>query len=294
MTGPVPLLGWQPAVVDAVRARFADNPRTADKAVAEIKRLFRYLVAVGVCDWPAATPVVVLAWCWAARRDRSGKHRRTKQSTARNRQWVALAAFEEAARLGAPIDPHRLIGERIKRASPAVSARPLTDAEDDRARVYADAGLVASRRSVMLVSSYAGGTATEVAAVRMGDVDLDASTVAFSGAAARVGPLDEWGVATVLRFVRNNPAMAVDALLCVTADTSPSRAAHAVTVRLGQVLRDADLSGRPGVTARSFRLTTARRIFQAQGIEAAARFLGSPSLDNTADALGYRWGQDDG
>ena len=128
----------------------------------------------------------------------------------------------------------------------------------------------------------------------MGDVDVDAGSVAFSGAAARVGPLDAWGIETVLRFVRNNPPIPVDGLVCVSAATSPSRAAHAVTVRLGQVLRDAGLSGRPGVTARSIRLTTANRILRTEGIEAAARFLGAPSLDSTAEALGYRWGQHDG
>ena len=294
MTEAVPLLGSLAAVVEAVRARFARNPRTAQKAAAETQRLFRYLAAVGVSDWPDVRPDQVLGWCWAARRDRSGRHQRTAPSTARNRQWAALAAFEEAARLGAPIDAAALIGARIERPSAAVSARPLTDAEDDRVRAYADAGLVASLRSVMLVFSYAGGTATEAAAVRMGDVDLDAGCVAFSGAAARVGPLDAWGIETVLRFVRNNPPIPVDGLVCVSAATSPSRAAHAVTVRLGQVLRDAGLSGRPGVTARSIRLTTANRILRTEGIEAAARFLGAPSLDSTADALGYRWGQHDG
>ena len=137
--------------------------------------------------------------------------------------------------------------------------------------------------------SYAGGIASEVAAVRMCDIDLDAATVSFRGAAERIGPLDQWGAETVWRFVRNTASVAYDDLLCVTAGTDPTRAAHSVTVRLGQVLRDAGIAGRPGVTARSIRLTTANRILQAQGIEAAARFLGSPSLDSTAAALGYRW-----
>ena len=175
-----------------------------------------------------------------------------------------------------------------------MSARPLSDYEDRRARDYADAGLVASRRSLCVAFSYAGGTASEVAAVRRRDVDLDAARVAFGGAAARVGPLDQWSVETVWRFVRNNPVVPDGDPLCVTVGTGPSRATHSVTVRLGQVLRDASIAARPGVTARSIRLTTANRILQAHGIEAAARFLGSPSLDSTADALGYRWGQDDG
>lgn len=293
MSYETPLMRCQSAVLDAVRIRFASNVGTAEKLVAEIQRLFRYLAAVGILDLLDATPDHVLAWCWAARRRGSGRHRRAKQATARNRQWAALVAFEEAARLGAPINPRRLVGERIARPS-AVSARPLTDDEDRRARDHADAGLVATRRSVMLVLSYAGGTASEVAAVRMGDIDLDAGAVAFSGAAARIGSLDEWGVETLWRFVRNNPPLAVGALLCVTDAATVSRAPHTVTVRLGHVLQDAGLSGLPGVTARSFRLTTARRVLDGHGIEAAARFLGSPSLDGTAAALGYRWGHDDG
>ena len=285
---------WLPLVTAEQRTRFAANSGTAAKLISETQRLFRYLSARGAHRWPDVTAALVLDWCWAAHRRGSGRHRRTAQSTARNRQWAAFAAFAAAAMLGAPIDPAALIGPRIARPADYVSTRPLTDEEDQLARTHGDAGLVASRRSAMLAVSYASATAAEAAAVRMGDIDLDAGTVELSGAAARLGPLDEWGVETLWLFVRNNPPLAAVDLLCVTDSTSASRAAHAVTVRLGHVLRDASLSGRPGVTARSFRLTTARRILDSDGIEAAARFLGSPSLDSTADALGYRWGQDDG
>ena len=284
------LAAWVVVVVAEVQARFAANERTAQKVAAETARLFRFLVARGADTWSAVTPALVLEWCWAARLSRSGRHRRAAQSTARNRQWVALAVFEAAASLGAPIDPRALIGERIARPSRYVSARPLNDDEDRRVRAYADAGLVASMRSLCVAFSYAGGTASEVAAVRRRHVDLGAATIAFYGTAARVGPLDQWSVETVWRFVRNNPVVPDGDPMCVTVATDPSRAAHSVTVRLSQVLQDAGIAGRPGVTARSIRLTTANRILQTDGIEAAARFLGSPSLDSTADALGYRWG----
>ena len=293
MAGEMSLAAWRPTVVEALRLRYGANERTAAKVVAEAVRLFKYLAARDAVVWGDVTSLLVLEWCWAARVDRSGRHRRAAQSTARNRQWTALAALEEAAKLGAPIDPPALIGERIVRSSSAESVRPLTDDEDRLARDFGDAGLVASRRSVMLALSYAGGSASEIAAVRMGDVDLSGRTVEFSGPAARVGLLDEWSYQSILRFVRNNPQVPADALLCVSESTGLSRVAHTVTVRLGHVLKDAGLSGRPGVTARSFRLTTARRILDSHGIEAAARFLGSPSLDSTATALGYRWGQHD-
>ena len=37
------------------------------------------------------------------------------------------------------------------------------------------------------------------------------------------------------------------------------------------------------------RLTAARQVLERDGIEAAARFLGSPSLDHTAEALAHDW-----
>ena len=288
------LAAWVAVVAGEVQARFAANERTAQKVVAETARLFRFLVARGADTWSAVTPALVLEWCWAARLSRSGRHRRAAQSTARNRQWVALAVFEAAASLGAPIDPRALIGERIARPSKYVSARPLNDDEDRRARDHADAGLVASMRSLCMAFSYAGGTASEVGAVRRRDVDLDAATVAFRGAAARVGPLDEWSAAMVARFLANNPPMQPDERLCVTDRLDAQRAAHSVTVQLGQVLQAAGIAGRSGVTARSIRLTTARRILDTDGIEAAARFLGSVSLDTAADALGHLWRPSDG
>ena len=281
---------WAPLVVEAVRERYR-NPRTAEKAAADTAHLFCYLEARGARSWADVDAGVVSEWCWAAHRDRSGHHRRTAQSTARNRRWTALAAFEEAARLGAPIDPWALAGERIARPVGFVSARPLTDEEAHRVRVFADCGGVASRRSLLVAFSFAGGSATEVAAVRTTDVDLAAAAVAFSGPAARDGLLDGWGVETVERYFRNNPPAADEDLLCVTSAVRPDRAAHSVSVRLGRVLRDAGLSGRPGVSARSIRLTAAHRILLADGIEAAARFLGSPSLDSTAAALNYDWKQ---
>ena len=294
MAGEMSLARWQPVVVEALRVRYGRNERTAAKVIVEAVRLFKYLAARGAVRWGDVTDQMVTEWCWAARLDRSGRHRRAAQSTARNRQWAASAAFEAAEELGAPIDPKALVGERIPRPSGSVSARPLTFAEADAVRVHADAGLVASRRSVMVALSFAGGTATEAAAVRLCDIDTAAAMVWFSGDAARWGPLDSWSAATLDRFFANNPPLRPDERLCVTDKLDAARAAHSVTVQLGQVLQAAGIVGRPGVTARSIRLTTARRILDTEGIEAAARFLGSVSLDAAADALGHLWRHSDG
>ena len=278
---------WQPLVLEALQQRFA-NQRSVEKLVAETNRLFRYLDARGVSRWDEVTANLVLDWCWAARRSQKTKnaHRGVSPSTARNRQWAAKAALKEAKARGAQLDPQELIGVRLKRPKEYEVTRPLTDHEAELVRTYADAGHAISRRSLMVALAFAGGTHSEVAAVRMRDIDINASTVAFTGEAARIGPLDEWGVDTVQRFLRNHPHIERDELLCSTQSADPT---HTVTVRLGYVMDDAGLRGLPGVSARSIRLTTARKILDRDGIEAAARFLGSPSLDNTADALGHRW-----
>lgn len=285
---------WEPLVLEALRVEYEANEHTAEKVVANIERLFRYLGACDVSRWDEVTSERVVKWCWAARQHstRKGAHRRTTQSTARNRQWMARAALHVAQTLGAQIDPAKLSGVRIDRTSDYLLARPLTADEAELVRVHADAGLMASRRSLMVAFSFAGGSASEITSVRMCDVDAEAGTVAFSGKAARIAPLDTWGVETVRRYLCNKPPVPADEMLCVTSRSS--KPTHSVSVRLGQVVHDAGLKGVPGVTARSIRLTTASEILDAHGIEAAARFLGSPSLDNTADVLGYWWRFTDG
>lgn len=287
-----PLVEWIPLVLEGLRIRYASNARTADKVVAETGRLLTYLQGRGVEQWSEVTPEMVSHWCWVARTDRLGQFRRTSHSTARNRQWIATAAFEVLCDLGVPIDTRAVVGERIPYLGGMARKRPLTGEEAGRVREFADFGLVGSRRSLLVAFSFAGGTAAEVAAVRMGDVNLEKATVAFRGTYPRWNPLDEWAVSRVARFVRNRPPIASDHPICVTARIKPERAAHSVTVRLRDVLRDAGLSGREGVSAQSIRLTTARQLLQTSGIEAAARFLGSPSLDDTARALGHQWRTD--
>ena len=293
VSGDMSLEEWEPLVVGALKERYL-NRETRRKAARETTALFRFLRAKGVRDFSGVTPGLMQEWFWAARMTRSGRHRRPAKSTARNRRWVALAAFAEAAALGAFVNPAVVVGPPIARPTGFVSARPLTDEEDALVMAFSAPGLVATRRPLLVAFARAGATASEIAGVRMGDIDLEAGTVVLSGAAARVAHLDVWGLETLRLFIGNNPPFAPDDLLCVTSTTDESRAAHSVTVRLRDVLSDAGLLGRPGVKARSIRLAAGRRVLDAEGIEAAARFLATPSLDTAADALGHDWRQVDG
>ena len=290
VTGETRLAVWANVGVEALRERYSGNERTAATMAADARRLFRYLQATGADRLEQATCESVTRWCWAARPDRAGRLREVSAATARQRQWIALVCFEELARLGAPVDAVALAGPRIPRPAAQVSARPLSDEEFALARRCSDSELVSSRRPLLFEMACSGGTATEIAALRRRDIDFAAGTVSFTGAAARTNALDEWSVTVARRWLLNQPhAPALDAAVCVTGCVDAARGARSVSVRLGEVLREAGLGGKPGVTARSIRLTTARRILDEDGIEAAARFLGAVSLDTTAAALRHDW-----
>ena len=114
------LSGWVPLVLEGLRVRYASNPRTAGKVEAEARRLLAYFQARGVDQWAEVTPEMVSHWCWVSRMDRSGQYRRTAQSTARNRQWVATSVFDVLSDLGAPVHTQGLVGDRIPRRGGAL------------------------------------------------------------------------------------------------------------------------------------------------------------------------------
>ena len=175
-----------------------------------------------------------------------------------------------------------------------VSGFGSTDAEADRVRKWADHAPQGSRQPLAVALAFASGTATEIARVRIGDIDLDKATVAFAGGAARVGPLADWAAQAVRRYVGDNSPVAVGVPLCVSARTTPEREVESVSGLLRRVLRAAGLYELEGVTASSIRLSSARRVLHADGIVAAAKFLGWTSLDRTADALRHNWRHPDG
>ena len=275
-------------IIDLVSDRYSGNVQTAAKQTGEAQRLFRYLTARGVVHWNDVTSEVVLDWCWAARPLPGGGFARPRQSTARNRQWAAMAVFEAAETLGLVTAGRRLTGERIARSSQFVPARPLTDAEAERVRSFADRGQLFSRRAAIVALAFAGGTSAEIANVRPRHVDLPYRAVLLGG---RRNPLGEWEHHTLGSFLRVRPPNSRGSLLAVSDRIEPGRRAHAVTVRLGAVISDAGLKGTPGVSARSVRLYTAHHILTSLGLEAAACFLGADSLTSVIQALAYDWKQ---
>ena len=296
VTGHLALVEWKLLVLEGLRLRHADNETTAQKVEDEATRLFAFWDARGVESLRDLAAEINVEWYWKPRANRKTKLGKVSESTAKNRQWTALEVLKTFEQLGADIDPHALIGERVARPKDYSSTRPLIDDEAQIIRRRAESKLAKSKIGVLVGVSYCGSTAKEAAALRLRDIDLDARTVSFSGRSPRVNSLDEWTVTMLRRFLANQSGspLGSDDLLCVSEDTGPTRGAQSVTVRLGRLMKEAGLTGRPGVSARSIRLTTARHILDADGIEAAAKFLGSRSLDTVAAALRHDWERDDG
>ena len=291
LSGDDPIEAWAPALIFGLDGLLGANQGTADKAISVNSRFLRYVPANGVHQWPQLPPELVQRFIWAARPDRYGQHRSVSPATARNNRWAVGALLDVAVMLGVDINVPALLGEPIGSAPPKASSRPLTAAEAQLVRDHADAGLRASTRSVAVGLASAGASPREAAAVTAAHVNLDAATVRLSGSAERTNPLDEWSLQAIELHLRHHPGeLDPDHPLCVTAGLPVERAAHSITVRLRTVLIDAGVAGQPGVTARSIRLTGALAVAQERGIRAAARFLGSGSLDRTAAAL--RWAED--
>lgn len=295
VTGEDRIEAWAPALLAGLDGFYAASPATADKAIKEVQRFLRYLFAHDVVLVRQITPQITQEFFWAARPGPRDRHRQVSPATARNRRWAVGALFRVAEMLGLDIDSVRLLGDPLGSTPPQQSARPLTPDEAQAVKDCADAGLWASTRPVMVALAHCGGSAAEIAATSRRDIDLEQRTVRFGGTAARTNPLDEWASRVLAEHLAHLQSRDAAGPLCVDSALPTRRAAHSITVRLREVLIDAGIAGRPGVTAASIRLTAAAAIAQQHGIAAAAKFLGSRSLDRTAAALRWDWERaDDG
>lgn len=181
---------------------------------------------------------------------------------------------------------------------PNRTARPLSDDEVVFCRTVAQTPRARDRRRpAAWALAEAGAVTSEQAMVAMGDLDDPRcpSTVALPGtrrARPRVVSLTEWGSRVVALRIAELDSPRADTLL-VYGGSRPadSAAAQAATCNLvGNVLRDAGLATDPRVRPASVRHWRAAAVFKATGrIEHAARLLGQQSLDEAAEAIGWRW-----
>ncbi len=260
------------------------NQATEHKYRQNTQRLIRHLDAHGVEFVDEITEQIVIDFIWSGRR-RHGSAIDVSPTTASSCRSMTIAFFDVLIGLGIweQLPP---VGPPIERDRPDGS-EPLGPDQLIRVEQAVSGLLFASRASLLVALSEAGADAPEVAATRWADIDLDSGSVTFNLDAPRTNPLTAWGheVLSAARPAGIDP----EQRLCVSNAMSIQRGAQSVTVGLANLLRDAGLARVPGVTARSIRLGVAREILLAEGLESAARFLGSRSLDATSSALRYDW-----
>jgi integrase/recombinase XerC len=172
------------------------------------------------------------------------------------------------------------------------AARPLDDDEIALVRTTALARRRDSTRAAAMVAlCEAGATSGEVPQLRWADIDLDAGSVALPGVSRvrpRTGPLTDWGRAVLERLA----GLATTAFVVHRSTHAPhSHNEQAAACRLlGRLLDDAGLGHEPDVRPSSIRYWAAHRQLTDRGsIEAAARLLGTTSLDIAADILDHHW-----
>jgi integrase len=284
------LTGDRVTVSDAlsiVCAHFAAQylkPATERKYRQNAQRFVRHLEAYGIEFVDEITEQVVVDYLWSGRW-RHGEIIDVSPTTASTCRSMTIAFFNVLINLG--------VWEHLPPVGPPIErdytdgSLPLTTAQLLRVEQAVSGSLFTSRASFLVALSEAGGDAGEVAATTWADIDLRDGTVTLNLESPRTNPLTPWGIEVLSAASRNG--FEPHQRLCVHNTTSIRRGAQSVTVGLSNLLRDAGLGRVPGVTARSVRLGVAQQVLHTDGLEAAARFLGSRSLDGTAASLRYEW-----
>lgn len=282
---------WRQPILDEIEARYGDNQLTRRKLTSYIDDLLSYLTSQGSIDLTDITDDQIIDWC-----DASSMHRTTgaiydpAATTRRNRRWAARIALLIAQLLGVPIDAHSLTRGTVMVDDGKRKTRLLTDKQMRAVESHANPGVLPSYRSVIVALMRCGATPTECAAVTLGDVDLATGTVALgTNSTARVNRMCGWAHATISRRLRLRPPSSPAERLCVRPSTAPESAGTSIRNQLSHLMRQAGLAHIDGVSGTSIRYTAARLVFETHGIEAAARFLGTGSLDTAAAAVGHDW-----
>jgi len=227
----------------------------------------------------------VLQHMWSARKTKHG-YAQVSPRTAGNRQW-AYRFFQVAMGSEGFNDGFDLSGDTVSRGEPE-SPRPLNLLELDSVIGMVDSTLISTGEDVLVALSMSGATANEAGLVRVCDIDLDNKVVHFQGEYPRSAVLTEWACNRIALFLSENHRES-EQRLAVADFVTTENVARTVNTRLMNVMRMTGFRSGSGVTAKSIRLGAAIVVLEAQGLEAAALFLGNNSLDATARMLRYEW-----
>lgn len=173
------------------------------------------------------------------------------------------------------------------------AARPLVDEEVLAGELASLWSLDLTRLSAAWALGEATAVSSEIATVRITDVDVAGRRVWLAGPAKRTprwGPLTEWGAEALRRRIEALGADNPDPRLVFRGDDKGKSGQSAVCSALHEVLVLAGLHRDPDVRPMSLSVWAGVKEFERTGqIEKAARVLGLTSLDRAARAIGWGW-----
>lgn len=268
--------------VSLVPLRYPSDNGTADKCTKIIKQACSYFRNNGVEYLSDLDGEMVADFMWLGVARNGFKEPST--STAGIRQWAIRVLFEILGELEVWSGPD-ICGETISRYI-GRSSRPASTDELTRIQVMSHNVLVPNGDELLVALSLCGASAPEVALVCPEDISVDELVVYLKGENQRANPIHHMAQGVLQKAVEEWPTSVP---LTVKFGLPLARAAHSVTVRLNNIVRRAGFGKDKELTGVSIRLGVASQVCQANGLEAAALFLGNQSLDSTAKALRYRW-----
>lgn len=171
------------------------------------------------------------------------------------------------------------------------SARPLTDAEVERARAAARWSLSSSRYLFVWALAEATARGGELARIEWRHLDLDCGRVVLPGAGPvrpRVGALSEWGVEAFRSTTTSTPYRSGSILY--TGDDVARAGRVSASNAISRILIRAGLAGQRDVRPGSVAAWAGQRCMsETDDISAVARLLGVGSLDVAARTIGWGW-----
>jgi integrase/recombinase XerC len=273
---------------------FEHDGRTGGRFTREIDLFVARAVLEGVDSVSGVTAELVAAFCGEAVQSRDGSWHLPAASTRRTRRAAIRWLFRWLRHEGICVADPTI---DVKVSEDAVAGpRPLTDVEVAECRLMSDRTLSQTRLPACWALAEATLTTGEMSRLVVGDVDLVSGTVDTPGLSrgpvARTVPLTDWGAAALARRVEELVGGGGDESTPVVYRSGRSLNGGGATAgqAINRILTYAGLSNDPSATAKSVIAWRARKAFEQSGrIEAAARLIGSSSLDATARLIGLDW-----
>ena len=273
---------------------FEHDGRTGGRFTREIDLFVARAVLEGVNSVSGVTAELVAEFCGEAVQGRDGSWRTPAASTRRTRRAAIRWLFRWLRHEGICVADPTI---DVKVSEDAVAGpRPLTDVEVAECRLMSDRTLSQTRLPACWALAEATLTTGEMSRLVVGDVDLVSGTLDTPGLSrgpvARTVPLTDWGAEALARRVEELVGGGGDASTPVVYRSGRSLNGGGATAgqAINRILTYAGLSNDPSATAKSVIAWRARKAFEQSGrIEAAARLIGSSSLDATARLIGLDW-----